>query len=708
MKRYEIPQGKEIRREEGGPTTLKKLLQTSKAYSFTGYLMVSLKSASSESGGVIVLKDGKPKISMYEGEAGKDFAGQRSLRRIWEDSYNSKSVITLIKLKSVDDLISKYESTAKIEPTRKKDRIVALSWGSKEKERMEREKLDQYYNTLGKWQNMGYEIKELDKALDTDALETIDAKFKEFGAKVQEMEKLRKKLKEISHEDFEHISSAIEKKMCDVTLIDEIRDEIEDMEKKLVRRTAEQRQQIQEMVQQKEKKAELKHRDKQKAMVYDLITKHSAPQAKDELDASLTPDYTFDNFIVGESNRFAYAAAKAVANQPGMSYNPLFIWSGPGLGKTHLLNAIAKTTKDNHPNLRVAYITTEKFTNDLVQALETNTVLKFRQDYRSVDVLIIDDIQFLAGREKTQEEFFHTFNTLFTVDKQIILASDRPPKEIPTLEQRLISRFEGGLIADVKPPKVEMRRAILNQKVKEKDWEIDPEIIKYIAVEFDTNIRELEGALNKVMAFSSLMKQSVTMELARDVLRELIETRRAEASTPAPFESGEGDKKAAPTASKKMNINDVKLKTSHSYLIEEEKGNGCFKIFAKLTGKRKGLCISRIHPQRLKDNYNIENAEIAWLTDRDSKKALTLDYSLERLIFTIEDFIEKNNDGVVLLDGINYLTNNNSFDAVLRFLRKMIDVVYETEFTFMVSITPGTIEGQDLRIIEREMEVVNL
>ncbi|MCD6461816.1 MAG: chromosomal replication initiator protein DnaA, partial [Thermoplasmata archaeon] len=238
--------------------------------------------------------------------------------------------------------------------------------------------------------------------------------------------------------------------------------------------------------------------------------------------AQLHPNYTFENFVVGSSNHFAHAAALAVAKNPSIAYNPLFIWSEPGLGKTHLLNAIANRILAEHPDMRVVYVTTEQFTNDLIDALKNGEIDEFRREYRSADVLIVDDVQFLAGKDQTQEEFFHTFNALFTVDKQIVLASDRPPKEIPTLKQRLVSRFEGGLIVQIEAPDYETRRAILEQKASERGIEVDPGVLDFVARHVKTNIRELEGALNKIMAFSSFTGRAVDLDLAREVLKDVI------------------------------------------------------------------------------------------------------------------------------------------------------------------------------------------
>ncbi len=253
-------------------------------------------------------------------------------------------------------------------------------------------------------------------------------------------------------------------------------------------------------------------------------------------NANLNPKYTFDTFVVGANNNLAHAASLAVAESPGEVYNPLFIYGGVGLGKTHLMHSIAHFILKNDPKAKILYVTSEKFTNELIDAIRNKnniTTTEFREKYRNNDVLLIDDIQFIIGKESTQEEFFHTFNTLYESKKQIIISSDKPPKEIETLEERLRSRFEWGLTVDIQSPDYETRMAILRKKEELEGYNIDNEVIKYIATNIKSNIRELEGALTKIVALSKLeTNKEITIELAEEALKDLISSSAAREITP--------------------------------------------------------------------------------------------------------------------------------------------------------------------------------
>ncbi len=267
--------------------------------------------------------------------------------------------------------------------------------------------------------------------------------------------------------------------------------------------------------------------------VTNRLSKRPEPTAS--TNASLNPNYVFDTFVVGSSNRFAQSAALAVAESPGEAYNPLYIYGGPGLGKAHLMHSIGHFILNQNPNAKVIYVTSEEFTNEVIENIRggnASSMTKFRDKYRRVDVLMIDDIQFIIGKESTQEEFFHTFNALQTQGKQIILTSDKPPKEMETLEERIRSRFEWGLMADIGIPDYETRMAILRKKAESDNFELDNDILSYIAGNIKSNVRELEGALNKLLACHNLEQTDITMEIAEKELSSIITPDKPREITP--------------------------------------------------------------------------------------------------------------------------------------------------------------------------------
>ena len=243
----------------------------------------------------------------------------------------------------------------------------------------------------------------------------------------------------------------------------------------------------------------------------------------DSVDHLLNPKYTFDTFVVGSCNQFAHAAAQAVAQQPAKAYNPLFLYGGVGLGKTHLMQAVGHTTKHNWKDMRLAYVSSEAFTNDVISSLRNDRMYSFREKYRNIDVLLMDDIEFIAGKERTMEEFFHTFNALYEAQKQIVISSDCPPKDIPGLEERLRSRFAWGLLADLQPPDLETKRAILDKKCEAQGVTLPEEVSDFIARKIRSSIRDLEGALTRLVAYSSLTGAEISLSMAQQVLKNLVD-----------------------------------------------------------------------------------------------------------------------------------------------------------------------------------------
>jgi chromosomal replication initiator protein DnaA len=420
------------------------------------------------------------------------------------------------------------------------------------------------------------------------------------------------------------------------------------------------------------------------------------PPARDA-GTNLVQPFTFESLVVGESNRFAHGAAVAVAKQPAKAYNPLLVTSGPGLGKTHLLHAIGNYVASHSKEAKVLYMTCEAFGSGLAEAKQEGSLSSYRERIRGVDCFLLDDIQFLSGMPEVHEELFFTFNDLHDAEKQIVLASDRPPKAIPNLDERLVSRFESGLVAALEPPELPMRIAILERRARDAKVTIDSDALMYIANLVEDNVRELGGAFNRVMAFSSMMGRPITEDLAREVL---------------PGAKTEGRPEPArelitgPRVERESSVRSNELTPGRSYLIEEERPSEAFRLFAHYLGSGgSGLVITRTNPKRVRQAHDLPAARILWLTDREGSEEETIAPSLERIVYEIEDFMTQQPRGAVLLDGIEYLISNNSFDAVLKFARRLLDAISESRYAFIISLGPATLKGQELKVLERDMDV---
>jgi len=423
-----------------------------------------------------------------------------------------------------------------------------------------------------------------------------------------------------------------------------------------------------------------------------------APPARDEA-TNLVQSFTFESLVVGESNRFAHGAAIAVAKQPAKSYNPLLVTSGPGLGKTHLLHAIGNYIASHSRDSKVLYMTCEAFGSGLAVAKEQGSLASYRQRIRGVDCFLLDDIQFLSGMPEVHEELFYTFNDLHDAEKQIVLASDRPPKAIPNLDERLVSRFESGLVAGLEPPELPMRIAILERRARDAKVSIDSDVLTYIANLVQDNVRELSGAFNRVVAFSSMMGRPINEEVAREVLSGVRADGRSE-TVPEPTTEPRVERERTSSAGSN------ELTPGRSYLIEEERPAEAFRLFAQfLGGGGSGLVITRTNPKRVRQGRDLPAERVLWLTDHEGSEEETIAPSLERIVYEIEDFMTKQPRGAVLLDGIEYLVSNNSFDAVLKFVRRLLDAISESRYAFIISLGPATLGDQELKVLERDMDV---
>lgn len=447
-------------------------------------------------------------------------------------------------------------------------------------------------------------------------------------------------------------------------------EEVEEVKKEIQRKTVEK--------ELKEKEIEEKEMD-----VYNLLAKERAGKRK---KGGEEEKYSFHNFVVGPNNKFAFAASKEVARFPGERYNPLFITSPAGLGKTHLLKSIHNYIKKNHEEFNVEYITTAKFSSDLSQAISSDGIRELRESYQNIDVFLIDDIQFLAGRDEVQEEIFYLFNEIKDRGGQIVLTCDRAPDKIPSIEDRLISRFKSGLIVDIQAPGLETRLNIIENILEESETALSEEIKRYIAENVSTNVRELEGALNRILAFSTLLKQDITMESVQETIKHhtSIEGKKSRAKEPK-----------------------VDFLPGRSYLLEGDDIEGGFDVLKGISEKGQRLFIfSRMNPLRIRKDFDLEEADIYWLTGKESEDINTVSPNLEALTWQLEEIISKNS--VVFLDGLEYLISNTNFDACIQFVRHIIDSISETDTILILTISPEALEKRQLRILEREMEVVEI
>ena len=646
--------------------------------------------------GIILLRGGNPEASLYQ-RTGTQDRGRTALKKVWQDSYDDACVLELHARVDMDGLVREYASAMLERPSK----IVKKTKMPQAMDRSDVEKL------LRAWRDKGYDVSSVEATLDSDPAVLTGSAIAMREA-VKKAEAVAEILDGLEVNGFESRAAILRDKLknpiknSDIDAdVESLRDAVESLRR----------------IEARERLENARERDSHERTrkVLDLVMKQPGAEnsgharetlartleeiapARDE-STNLVHSFTFESFVVGESNRFAHGASVGVAKQPAKGYNPLLITSGPGLGKTHLLHAIGNYIATHGREPRVLYLTCEAFVTGFIEARERGTLGSFRERVRTVDCLLLDDIQFLSGQPDIHEELFHTFNDLHAADRQIVLASDRPPKAIPNLDERLVSRFESGLVAGIEPPELPTRIAILERRSRDEKVAIDPEVLGFIANLVEDNVRELGGAFNRVVAFSSLMGRPITEDLAREVLSD---STAPPAATPAPA--------PAPTrlATTMGGAFDRELEPGRSYLIEEDRPAEAFRLFAKfLGGSGGGLVITRTNPKRVRESFDLPAEKILWLTDREGSSEETIAPVLERIVYEIEDFMSKKPRGAVVLDGIEYLASNNSFDAVLKFVRRLLDHMSESRYAFIISLGPATIKDQELKTLEREMEVI--
>ncbi len=641
--------------------------------------------------GIILLRAGNPEASLHA--VGEDQErGRNALKKVWQDSYDDEATIELHARVDMDGLIAEYADAILERPAK----VVKKA---KVPQAIEREEIE---SRIAAWKEKGFDVSSVESQLGGDP-SVATAAYLTLLDGVRKAEAVQDTLNALDTAGFESRALALRQKLKDPVRNPDIDAEVESLRDAIEsHKRVEARRQL-EVAREKDSQERTKK-------VLELVLRHREtlpPEApapsKEEVSKALegpapTKDestnlidaYTFDAFVIGENDRFAHAAAFAAAKQPGKAYNPLVIVSGPGLGKTHLLQAVGNHLRIQRPDAKVLYLSCEDLASQPDQAGAGGRGLRERA--RGVDCLLLDDLQALSGKPSLQEEVLHAAEDLTGAGKQIVLASDRPPKAIADLDDRLVASLESGLVANIQPPDLDTRIQILRRRAQDRGLAVDADVLSFIANLVEDNVRELGGALNRVVAFSTLMGRPISRDLAKEVLRGgAPEGAREERTVAAP----------APTPVAR------ELKAGRSYLIEEDRPDQAYHLLAKaVEGNRGGLLITRTNPKRVREQFPLESAKILWLTDREGSHEETIAPALERIVYEIEGFMSKHPHGAVMLDGIEYLVSNNSFDAVLRFVRRLVDTVSEGHFMFLISLGPATVKDQELKMIEREMDVI--
>lgn len=629
IKDLELPEGKAVKVAKGGPEALKKVLLLLSKRGFTGYLKIESKDGSGT--GFIVLREGSRAMTLFYGSDGF-LTGKAALPSFKELARERDTLIEVHTDQTLEPLLDSLAET----------RGKALPQG-----------MGVFKRKLEEWKDKGHDVEELEAVMGQSLSKVIKAfaDYKEGMVREESEESADLGLLETTEEP------SLEK-------------EDEEEPKKATKGRS-------------KRPAPRKRAQERKA-----TSEAEAPRkAKVVADESASPEtglidrYTFESFIVGDTNRFAHAACLAIAEGSVDPYSPLFIVGGPGLGKTHLLHALGWRLLRNN-DARLTYMTATRFRDIMEKASREDGLAEFRKSLLEQDSLLLDDVQDLGGKRNVQEELFAIFEDFHGKGKPIALAADRPPSEILELDSRLISRFESGLVADIQPPNPEIRMGFLRSRIEARAISMQEQVLKYLADRFTFDLRELEGAVNKLLAYAQAVGKPVDLLLAKDALG-------PPPSTPAP--------KSTPRPS----FDPI---PGHSYLMKEERGDSAYRLLAKRIRHIKGLLITRTNPSRVKESYTLEGADILWLTDRSESAENTVDPVLERLMYKVESFMITGGQGMIILDGVEYLKSNNGFEAVLRFIRRLVDDISESDFTFILTANPATLDMRELRILENELE----
>ena len=631
--------------------------------------------------GIILLRAGNPEASLHQVRDAQE-RGRTALKKVWQDSYDDEATIELHARVDMDSLVREYADAILERPAKVVKR-------AKVPQAIDRSEIEARITT---WKEKGFDVSSVESQLGGDPSVATAAYLALLDA-VRRAEAVQDTLDGLDTTGFESRALALRTKIKDPihnpdidAEVESLRDAVDSAARTEARRELETaRERDSQERNKKVVELVLRHKDASRPEApapsrEEVARALEGPMPTRDEATNLIDEYTFDSFVVGESNRFAHGAALAAARQPGKSYNPLVLTSGPALGKTHLLHAVGNHVHAARRDAKVLYVSCSGLLS-----------VGLRDRTRGADCLLLDDLQALSGKTVLQEEVLAVLESAVSDGREVVLASDRPPKAIAELDDRLVSRLESGLVATIQPPEFETRVQILRRRAQERHLSVDADVLSYIAHLVEDNVRELGGAFNRVVAFSSLMGRPMTQDLAREVLHE---------PAPEPARAPRQEVPAQPV---------TELQAGHSYLVEEDRPEHAYALLAKaVQGGDAGLLITRTNPKRVREQAALRTVKLLWLTDREGSHEETIAPALERIVYEIEGYMSKRSRGAVMLDGVEYLVSNNSFDAVLRFVRRLVDTVSEGHFTFLISLGPATVKEQELKMLEREMDVVRV
>lgn len=638
----QIPEGKVTKVFQGGHEALKRVLSVLTKKKFTGYVSVAKSDRSTR--GYVVIRHG---------------------RRVLTAVLTSEGVRTGREaLSPFRQLLKRTDSFIEVHALEDVSRVVRVlkegpSTPSNGKEAFRRK--------LKEWKREGRDVSALESVMDQSLPKVIKA-FAEYKERVEREEELGRVAERAASKGLEREAEELQRKIREGSLR-EAEKEAHTLRKRVSRKEDEERAKLELM------------RAQRSLMMTGEEVRACSPERPGR-DTGLFGRYTFENFVVGDSNRFAYAACQSVAEGVVEPHSPLFIVGRPGLGKTHLLHAVGNRILERSPGSRIRYMSIRRFRAELEEAEKRGELADLKRSLQALDVLILDDLQDIQGSLQAQEELFDLFEEFAARGKLLVLAADRHPSELEGVDPRLVSRFEAGLVVDIQPPDLDTRMAYLERLVALKGARCPRRVLRFLAERFALDMRELEGALNRVLAYAKAMEKPLDLPLVRDALGE--------------------DLTSGPERPSRVALD---LLPGHSYLVEEDRPEVSYRLFAQRVRAVKGLMITRTNPSRVRERYGMERAEILWLTDRTDSKEKTVEPVLERLIHRLESFMVTGGQGIVFIDGLEYLKSSNSFEALLKFIRRLVDEISESEFTLILALNPATLEERELKILEGELEV---